>query len=65
MKRRARNEDDSALQYWLSTGIAGKDGVMAEKEFQVWIDWLVKDGQLTPGQMRAQDLFTNQFNPFR
>jgi hypothetical protein len=39
--------------------------VIYEKEFQVWIDWLVKDGQLAPGQVRAQDLFTNQFNPFQ
>lgn len=65
LSRRARNEDDSLVQYWLSTGIAGKGGVMYEKEFQVWIDWLVKDGQLAPDQIRAQDLFTNQFNPFR
>jgi ABC-type nitrate/sulfonate/bicarbonate transport system substrate-binding protein len=59
--RRKRNEDTSALQYWRSTGIASERGLIAERDYQMWIDWLVKDGQLQPGQLKARDLFTNEF----
>ncbi|XYH93000.1 ABC transporter substrate-binding protein [Sorangium sp. So ce1128] len=61
---RGRNEDASALKYWRSTGVAGKGGLIAESEFQVWIDWLVRDGELKQGQVQLSELYTNEFNPF-
>jgi ABC-type nitrate/sulfonate/bicarbonate transport system substrate-binding protein len=63
--QRKRNEDNSTIKYWSSTGVAGKGGVIADKELQVWIDWLVKDGLLKPNQLRAASLYTNEFNPYR
>ncbi|VTU33442.1 ABC transporter substrate-binding protein [Variovorax sp. PBL-E5] len=63
--QRKRNEDNSTIKYWKSTGVAGKGGLIADKELQVWIDWLVKDGVLKPGQLRAATLYTNEFNPYR
>ena len=63
--KRKRNEDASAIKYWQSTGVAGKGGLIADRELQVWIDWLVKDGVLKPGQLKAADLYTNEFNPYR
>jgi len=52
------------LQYWRSTGVAGTGGVIADREFQTWLDWLRADGELkqTP---KLADLFTNEFNPYR
>ncbi len=64
IKRRARNEDASTVKYWRSTGIAGKGGLIAEREFQIWLDWLEKDGQLAPGQLKLTDLYTNELNPY-
>ena len=64
IKKRHRNEDASALQFWQSTGVAFKGGVIQDSEFQVWLDWLVKSGQLGAGQVTVKDLYTNQFNPF-
>ncbi|MCZ8523167.1 MULTISPECIES: ABC transporter substrate-binding protein [Paenibacillus] len=64
-KDRGRSEDTSNIKYWKSWGIAGKGGLIAEKEFQVWIDWLVKDGQIKEGQVKASDMYTNRFNPFQ
>ncbi|HSD36367.1 MAG TPA: ABC transporter substrate-binding protein [Rhodocyclaceae bacterium] len=61
---RKRTEDASAIKYWKSTGVASKGGVITDKELQVWVDWLVKDGVVKPGQFKAADLYTNQFNPF-
>lgn len=62
---RKRNEDASTVKYWKSTGVAGPGGLIEDREFQVWIDWLVKDGVLKPGQLKAPDLYTNAFNPYR
>ncbi|WP_437837351.1 ABC transporter substrate-binding protein [Sorangium sp. So ce1153] len=64
IERRKRNEDASVVKYWTSLGIAGKGGLLASKEYQVWIDWLVRDGELKEGQIKAEDLYTNQLNPF-
>ena len=62
--RRQRNEDDSAIGYWKSTTARTRGGVIEPREFQIWIDWLERDGQLQKGRIQASALYTNQFNPF-
>ncbi len=62
--QRKRNEDASTIKYWQSTGVAGRGGRIADGELQVWIDWLVKDGVLKPAQVKASDVYTNEFNPY-
>ncbi|MDM0059091.1 ABC transporter substrate-binding protein [Variovorax fucosicus] len=61
---RKRAESADTIQYWKSTGVAGKGGVIKDSELQIWIDWLVKDGLLKPGQVKPTDLYTNAFNPY-
>lgn len=61
---RGRNEDAGAVKFWKSTGIAGKGGVIADSEFTTWIDWLEREGELRPGQIKPGDLYTNEFNPY-
>jgi ABC-type nitrate/sulfonate/bicarbonate transport system substrate-binding protein len=61
-RRKRPAEDTSVVKYWRSTGMAQPGGRLAEREFQVWIDWLVKDGGLKPGQLALNELFTNEFN---
>jgi ABC-type nitrate/sulfonate/bicarbonate transport system substrate-binding protein len=62
---RKRNEDASPIKYWKSTGVASKGGLISDGEIQIWIDWLVKDGLFKPGQLKALDTYTNEFNYFR
>jgi len=64
MKQRQRNEEASAVKYWRSYGVNGKGGTISDREFQIWIDWMVKDGELTPGQLTASSLYTNELNPY-
>jgi hypothetical protein len=45
--------------------VAHTGGLLTDSEFQMWIDWLQRDGQLKPGQLVASKLYTNEFNPFR
>jgi ABC-type nitrate/sulfonate/bicarbonate transport system substrate-binding protein len=65
LKARDRNEDDSQLRYWKSTGVAGTGGVIADKEFSTWVDWLTRTGELKGRTVKLGDLFTNGFNPYR
>lgn len=63
--KRGRNEDASALKYWQSVGVAGEGGAISDKDFQLWIDWLVREGELQEGQIPLHELYTNELNPFR
>ena len=65
IRSRGRNEDDSQLRYWKSTGVAGKGGLIADREFQTWIDWLDRDGEHKVGSVKLNDLYTDEFNPYR
>jgi ABC-type nitrate/sulfonate/bicarbonate transport system substrate-binding protein len=62
--KRGRNEDGAALEYWRSYGVAGRGGLISDSDFQLWIDWMIKDGALEPGQLLARELYTNDLNPF-
>ncbi|PKO47927.1 MAG: ABC transporter substrate-binding protein [Betaproteobacteria bacterium HGW-Betaproteobacteria-22] len=64
INKRGRNEDARLVQFWKSTGIADKGGLITEKQYEQWIDWLVRDGQLEPGKIKAKDLIDNSFNPY-
>jgi ABC-type nitrate/sulfonate/bicarbonate transport system substrate-binding protein len=61
MRRRGEHEDLTQLQYWKGSTVATRGGVMGDRDFQVWIDWLVKDGQLRPGQVEPKQIYTNEF----
>ncbi|WP_412539264.1 ABC transporter substrate-binding protein [Longispora sp. K20-0274] len=65
LKKRARNEDDSQLKFWKSTGVAGAGGLIADKEFSTWVDWLDRSGELKNGKPALTDLFTNQYNGYK
>lgn len=62
VKKRGRNEDTATLKYWRSYGVAEPGGRIADKEFQLWIDWLGERGEIKKGQLKAADLYTNEFN---
>jgi ABC-type nitrate/sulfonate/bicarbonate transport system substrate-binding protein len=64
ISQRQRNEDGSAIKYWRSLGVAGKGGLIDDSEFQVWLDCLVRDGQLRPHQIELRAIYTNDLNPF-
>ncbi|MGW4535269.1 ABC transporter substrate-binding protein [Nocardia sp. NPDC004340] len=62
--KRGRNENTSLLQYYKSSGVPVPGGVVAERELQIWIDWLVRNGELPAGKLAAKDLYTNKDNPY-
>lgn len=62
--QRGRTESDQAIKYWRSSGIPVPGAVIAERELQTWIDWLVRNGELDEGKLAARDLYTNEYNPY-
>ena len=64
LMREARKEDTSTVKFWKSTGVAGKGGLISDKEFDTWIHWLVNEGVIKEGQLKIKGLYTNEFNPF-
>jgi ABC-type nitrate/sulfonate/bicarbonate transport system substrate-binding protein len=62
VQKRGRNEDSSAIQYWHSFGVTSPGGRIADKEFSLWVDWLTERGEVKPAQVKATDIFTNEFN---
>lgn len=62
--KRHRNEDTKAIEYWRSSGVPVAGAVIAERELQTWIDWLVRNGELKEGQLKAADLYINELNPY-
>ncbi|MEU8772427.1 ABC transporter substrate-binding protein [Streptomyces sp. NPDC048606] len=64
VKKRGRNEDTATLQFWRSYGIAETGGRIADKEFQLWLDWLGERGEIPQGRLKPADLYTNEFNGY-
>ncbi|MER7542407.1 ABC transporter substrate-binding protein [Spirillospora sp. NPDC127506] len=61
---RGRNESPDALKYWKSWGVAGRGGLMTDREFATWSGWLKDAGQIREVKVRPRDLYTNEFNPY-
>ncbi|MEU1984909.1 ABC transporter substrate-binding protein [Nocardia sp. NPDC019395] len=64
INKRGRAESVDAIRYWRSSGIPVPGAVVAERELQTWIDWLVRNGELDEGEIVAGDLYTNEYNPY-
>ncbi len=62
VRKRGRNEDADTLKYWKSTGVALTGGRITDDELTLWINWLAERGDIKGGQVKATDLYTNEFN---
>ncbi|WP_297004157.1 ABC transporter substrate-binding protein [uncultured Corynebacterium sp.] len=64
MEGRDRNEDPALAEYYRSSSIPKRGGVIQPEEFSIWTDWLVRSGDLGDGELDPEDLYTNDFNPY-
>lgn len=64
IQTRQRNENAEGIKFWTGWGIAGKGGVFKDEEFQIWVDWLRRDGQLPAGDFPLSSVYVNAFNPY-
>lgn len=63
IKGRGRAENTDFIQHWKSAGVPTAGGVIAAKEFSLWVDEAVRLGELPTG-IDVNTLFTNEFNPY-
>lgn len=62
--QRKRGEDPALLDHWWPFVGNNPGGLTRPQDFQLWIDWLRKDGQLSKDRVRAEDTFSNALNPY-
>jgi len=62
--KRGRAEDASLVRYFRAVRSETRGGVLTDAQFQRWIDWLVRDGQLKQGQLEPALVYTNELNPY-
>ena len=59
---RDRNETTETLKHWKSTGIPAKGGVIADKDYTQWADWLESAGIVHKSDLTPSDIYTNEYN---
>jgi ABC-type nitrate/sulfonate/bicarbonate transport system substrate-binding protein len=64
VQSRGRNENSATIKYFKSWGVAGRGGVITDKEFTTWISWLEQQGQIPKGKVKPSDIYTNRFNSY-
>lgn len=64
IKQRNRNENNAMIKYWNGWGVPRQGGQFADSDFQVWVDWLIKDEQIKPNQIDLKKVYTNEYNPY-
>lgn len=60
IKKRQRNEDPGPVRAWRSYGVSSSGGRLSDRDFQLWIDWLTRDGQFRPGQLKPADVYATE-----
>jgi ABC-type nitrate/sulfonate/bicarbonate transport system substrate-binding protein len=60
--KRKRNEDATVIKYWKSYGVATPQGRILERDFGMWIDWMVRAGELRQRQLNLSAVYTNELN---
>jgi ABC-type nitrate/sulfonate/bicarbonate transport system substrate-binding protein len=62
--KRGRNESNEFIDHFTGFGIASTGGVLKDEDYQIWLDWLIADGQIKPGAVDLKNVYTNAFNAY-
>ncbi len=65
LTKQGRPDDAKALALWKGTGVATHAGLIRDKDFDLWLDWLKSRGDVKADSLKAADIYTNKFNPYR
>jgi ABC-type nitrate/sulfonate/bicarbonate transport system substrate-binding protein len=58
---KSRGEDPAGAATWPGYGLA-RHALYSDHDTQFWLDVLVREGKLKPGQFRPEDIATNKYN---
>jgi len=65
LTKQGRPDDAKALALWKGTGIATHAGLIRDRDFDLWLDWLKSRGDVKTDGLEASDIYTNEFNPYQ
>ncbi|CAH2603275.1 ABC transporter substrate-binding protein [Rhodovastum atsumiense] len=63
-RRNRGGEDDSAVRYWKSIALGAKGGVLADRNFTLFLDWFRANGNAAVARLKPAEVYTNAFNPY-
>jgi len=63
MKKRGDDPGVAAAAYWPGYGIS-QHALYKDHDIKFWLDVLVREGKLKPGQFSPEDIATNEYNGF-
>jgi ABC-type nitrate/sulfonate/bicarbonate transport system substrate-binding protein len=58
-----REQNPIVATYWRAPSLRNH-GQLVDEDVNFWLDWFVKDGKLKQGEIKAADIYTNEFNPY-
>jgi ABC-type nitrate/sulfonate/bicarbonate transport system substrate-binding protein len=64
LTKQGRPDDAKALTLWKGTGIATHAGLIRDRDFDLWLNWLKARGDVKTDSLKASDIYTNEFNPY-
>lgn len=64
IESRGRNENTEFVRQWKSPGVPKPGGPIAADDFGIWINQGVRLGIQKEGEVKPEDLFTNEYNPY-
>lgn len=64
LTEQGRSDELESFALWQGNGIATEGGVLRDKDFSIWLQWLESRGEIDPGSLEVSDLYTNEFNPY-
>ncbi|RYB94326.1 ABC transporter substrate-binding protein [Nocardioides oleivorans] len=64
LAERGREPELATYALWQGNGLPNDGGVLTEHDFSMWLDWLESNGEVEPGSLDVDDVFTNEFNPY-
>jgi ABC-type nitrate/sulfonate/bicarbonate transport system substrate-binding protein len=65
LTEQGRPEYAEPLAAWPgSNGVSSDGGVIRDSDVTIWLDWLESEGEVETDEIKPEDVFTNEFNPF-
>jgi ABC-type nitrate/sulfonate/bicarbonate transport system substrate-binding protein len=64
LHKHGRGEFAAALDLWKGTGVPARGGVISDKDFTLWLDWLEAEGEVDAGAIEPSQIYTNEYNPY-
>lgn len=59
-----RGEEKEVYALWAGNGVATRGGVLDDKDFEIWLDWLDAEGEVDADSLDISEIFTNELNPY-